>query len=403
MSELIPEEKIAILWNAVVIGGGVAGSVAAIHLSRQGAKVVLLEKERGPVAKVCGEFIGIEGVRLLSECGIDFDQLNASTIQTLRLHGPERSCEIRLPFEARGVSRTVLDQKLLELAAESGVEVRSGVVATKCHEGPPFVVETSAGTVIADRLVVATGKHELDSVQLRQGRDENHVALRINLSLKPSLVRSLSGSMELFVFKGGYGTLALVGERDGLEANLCISVERELLDKIGADWDSVASYVARNNWDASAYFDGAEPKSKQFASISWIPYGFMRSGRGARGVFCVGDQMAVMPSIIGDGISIAAMTGREAASAIFDAGFRELRSPDEALRYEKNIRRRLKGRLEAASGVHRLLRNPQASDLATYAVKSAPWLAELVLLRMKTGAPLDLNWLMRAAAKRLPT
>jgi flavin-dependent dehydrogenase len=43
-----------------IIGGGPAGSAAAILLARQGYDVVLLEKDRFPRHKLCGEFLSLE-------------------------------------------------------------------------------------------------------------------------------------------------------------------------------------------------------------------------------------------------------------------------------------------------------------------------------------------------------
>jgi len=45
--------------GVVVIGGGVAGSAAAIRLAQNGQDVLLLEKEPAAHDKVCGEFIAL--------------------------------------------------------------------------------------------------------------------------------------------------------------------------------------------------------------------------------------------------------------------------------------------------------------------------------------------------------
>src|SRR5579872_6521351 len=104
----------------VVIGGGLAGAMAALHLAAAGRDVVLLEKERGPHHKVCGEFLSPEAVKYLQQAGIDPMALGAQPIEKLRLSAKRRVIEMRLPFRALSLSRRVLDAALLKRAEEAG-------------------------------------------------------------------------------------------------------------------------------------------------------------------------------------------------------------------------------------------------------------------------------------------
>ena len=58
------------IYDALVIGGGPAGSTAAILLARAGWSVALVEKSRFPRRKVCGEFLSATNARLLDELGV---------------------------------------------------------------------------------------------------------------------------------------------------------------------------------------------------------------------------------------------------------------------------------------------------------------------------------------------
>ncbi|HXB22809.1 MAG TPA: FAD-dependent oxidoreductase, partial [Candidatus Solibacter sp.] len=53
-------------YDLIVVGAGPAGSACAITAARAGAKVLLLEKDRLPRHKVCGEFVSPESLRLLA-------------------------------------------------------------------------------------------------------------------------------------------------------------------------------------------------------------------------------------------------------------------------------------------------------------------------------------------------
>jgi flavin-dependent dehydrogenase len=57
-------------FDAVIIGAGPAGSTAAILLARAGWSVALVEKQRFPRRKVCGECIAASNLPLLHALGI---------------------------------------------------------------------------------------------------------------------------------------------------------------------------------------------------------------------------------------------------------------------------------------------------------------------------------------------
>ncbi len=386
--------------DVAVIGGGIAGSVAAIHLARAGVKTVLFEKETAAHQKVCGEFVSNEGVELLRECGVDFERLGAVSIRALRMHGPYRSCEANLPLEGRGVSRFALDEELLHLAAASGAEVKRGVLVTDLSSRDPFRLNTSQGEFASRRLILASGKSEFRAVQTREGRDGAYVGFKTHLRLKPSLRRQLRDHIELFVFKSGYGGLSMV---EGDVANFCFLIAKSALRSIGTDWNSLAFHIARNNREASVYLDGAEPIESRLATVASIPYGFVRGRRSESGLYCVGDQMAVIPSLTGDGISIAAMTAREAAFSLADLRTGVLRPASVSAVYQRQMRKLLRSQIDSAYQLHRLFKRPTAFDLATYLVSAVPRLVELAFHRTRVNArPIGLKGKKASAVKRLP-
>src|SRR5579872_5695246 len=81
--------------DALIVGGGPAGSALAIALARAGRSVVLLERETGPHHKVCGEFLSGEAVLHLSALEIDLVQLDAERIDRVRLECGHHHVETR--------------------------------------------------------------------------------------------------------------------------------------------------------------------------------------------------------------------------------------------------------------------------------------------------------------------
>lgn len=109
-----------------IIGGGPAGSSAAIFLADAGFNVCLFERKIFPRETVCGEFLSNEVIEILSDIGIEneFHSLNPNKINFFRLindNGYELSAE--LGFNAYGLKRSAFDNLLLQTAKKRGVKI----------------------------------------------------------------------------------------------------------------------------------------------------------------------------------------------------------------------------------------------------------------------------------------
>jgi len=112
--------------DVLIVGGGLAGSAAAIMLARAGRSVGLIERELLPQHKVCGEFLSQEAMTYLSSLGIDLIGLGAVAIRSVRLAGRAGQSEAMLPFAAMSLTRKRLDEELLRVAESAGARVLRG-------------------------------------------------------------------------------------------------------------------------------------------------------------------------------------------------------------------------------------------------------------------------------------
>ncbi|MGD0462051.1 MAG: FAD-dependent monooxygenase [Tepidisphaeraceae bacterium] len=116
-------------WDAVVVGAGVAGGVAAAMLAEQGWRVLLVEKSAWPREKVCGGCLNAAAVEVLREIGIDAALWRAEPIDSVVWHVGRRSLELTIPREA-AVSRADLDAAIALEANRRGCEFLSEFSAT---------------------------------------------------------------------------------------------------------------------------------------------------------------------------------------------------------------------------------------------------------------------------------
>jgi flavin-dependent dehydrogenase len=285
----------------LVIGGGLAGSMVAIRLAAAGRQVTLLEKESSAHHKVCGEFLSPEAVEYLRQVGINPLDLGAATIRFVRLSSKQRVAETALPFTALSLSRFALDEALLSRAEKCGCKVQRGSFVEQLNVQDNLWSAQLRGSesVCAHSVFLANGKHDLRGWERVRTGQSDLVAFKLHWQLDPAQTEKLREFIELFLFPGGYGGLSLV-ERD--VANLCLVVRQAELRRIGG-WQELLAFVLDDNRHLKQRLQGAKTLWDRPLAISSIPYGHL-AGQPS-GLWCVGDQAAVIPSFTGDGMSIA--------------------------------------------------------------------------------------------------
>ena len=110
-------------YDALVIGAGPAGSVAARLLAQAGWHVALAEKADFPRRKVCGEFISAATLQVLEACGVADEFLAAAGPPVLRVGIYAGDAALLAPEErvwGRALGREHLDLLLRDAAVAAG-------------------------------------------------------------------------------------------------------------------------------------------------------------------------------------------------------------------------------------------------------------------------------------------
>jgi flavin-dependent dehydrogenase len=117
------------------------------------------------------------------------------------------------------------------------------------------------------------------------------------------------------LYPGGYCGIQPV---EGGAANLCCVVQQRHLSRVGNRWENFLAKMQRDCPHLVMRLAGAEPLLAKPIAITHIPYGYVRPTT-EDGLYCIGDQAAVIPSFTGDGISVALHTARSAVAAYIAA------------------------------------------------------------------------------------
>ena len=335
------------MTSLLVIGGGPAGAALATLLARSGKRVTLIEREARPHDKVCGEFISGEAAAYLRGLGLDLPSLGAVAIDKVRLAARGAPVQTALPFPAFSLSRRRLDEALLTLAADAGVEVRRGVRARGLvRSAAGWQAKLDTGEAIeADTAFLATGKHDLKDLRRPEGLHGGLVGFKMHWRPAPHQAGALAGTVELHLFPGGYAGLQPI--EDGL-INLCLVAPRATVAKNG--FPSLLRTMRAACPLLDQRLTGAEPLWPKPLAVSAIPYGHV--ARTADGLWRLGDQAAVIPSFAGDGLGIA-LHSAHAATAAYFAG-----EPAEA--FQRRLAADLGLRVKGAALLSRLLVQPWA-------------------------------------------
>jgi menaquinone-9 beta-reductase len=353
------------MTRPLIVGGAIAGSAAAIMLARGGERPLILERARETGDAICGGFLSWQSLSALEQLGLPAADLRGHSVARMRLFAGPAIAEARLPRAAMGLSRRRLDTLLLATAERAGTGIERGVTAASvARDG---VTTRDGARIASDAVFLATGKHGLrDHPRLPPPRsaDDPVVGLRLRLPAHPALSSLIDDAVELFLFDRGYAGLVI--QEDG-SANLCLAVHKSRLSEAGGapatlidEWSNANAALG----ERLAYAN----TSARIDAIAAVPYGWSSQIRddGGRGIWRLGDQAAVIPSLAGEGMGIALYSGISAANAYHTAM--------PADRWQQQMERKLRQPMRMAALAWRIGEDARFNRRAVATLAHIPWL-----------------------------
>jgi flavin-dependent dehydrogenase len=293
--------------DLVVIGAGLAGSCLAAAAARRGWSVVLLERQRGPRHKVCGEFLSPESQASLHALGLYATVAALAPAEIRRAAIISRRglrLNMALPGTAWGVSRFALDAALSRAAAAAGATVCEGVTGTAARQsdGGYDVEARDAGGervhIRARAAVVACGRHPVPGLRPQQEVAKQH---QMYVGVKCHYAGlELPPEVRLYLFDGGYVGLSPV---EGGRANLCLLAREEVFASAGKSIPAMLDAVER--W--SPALAGALAGGRRLDE-SMVAVGAVDTERATvlwDGCARLGDAVTMIPPLCGDGQAMA--------------------------------------------------------------------------------------------------
>lgn len=391
------------IYDALIIGAGPAGSTCALALARAGWSVAIVEKAAFPRRKVCGEFVSAPALSLLARAGVDDVMACAGPeVRVVAIYagehivsGPMPCANGAIPY-GRALGRDKLDDRLLCAARDAGAKVWQPwrVSRYACVDGRyvcslerklPFAeMQLEARVVIAAHGSWDTGRVSPGPEQRRAARSDLF-AFKARFK-DTTLARS---TMPLVAFPGGYGGLVT---SDSGEVSFSCCITRAALARCRAETTGASAGAA-----VLAHVFGScrgirEALGGAAREGAWLAAGPIRAGFHAAcrdGAFAVGNAYAEAHPIVAEGISMAIQSAALLSERLVAAS-PACRDWNEVARsFEAAYRKNFGGRIRASAAFAQVAMRPAGAGAVAALLERAPALLALGARWAGKAMPLD--------------
>ncbi len=371
-----------ILWDVVVIGAGVAGSVVAREAARAGHRVLLVDKRHFPRRKVCGACLNDVALNVLLQIGLsdEIEAFGGPQLNRLTLHCGSRAITVPLPG-GRAISREGLDAALIRAAIDMQVEFLPDVFAKvgRINTDSRVVRLQQAGhetCLNARAIVVASGLDGLGLPNSDEWTTRIVPSSRVGAGcvIDDSSDDYQAGTIWMAVGAGGYAGLVRV--EDG-RINIAGAFDRDYLRRHGSPALATKSLLEKAKFSIP----------RQLLSADWqgtVPLTRTTTPVASCRVFLIGDAAGYVEPFTGEGMAWGLLTARHVTCFVGQAVSARQWSPAIANDWKTEYRRLMQSRQRFCRLWARLLRSPTLVSLTLSALAAWPWLARRIIERVNS-------------------
>jgi menaquinone-9 beta-reductase len=375
---LLECENIKIMYDIIIIGGGLAGLVSSIQLAKGGKRVLLIEKKKYPFHRVCGEYISNETRPFLESIGLDFTLLNVKEISRFQFTSPSgRVLETDLDLGGFGISRYKIDEELYLLAQSCNVEfLLENTVESVDFQNDKFTVRTPFDKFEARFVIGTYGKRtKLDASLQRNFFLKRSPYLGVKYHIKTDFPQDL---IALHNFKDGYCGISAI-EDD--KYCLCYLTTRENLRKHGTIPEMEKNILWKNP-HLQKIFTESEflyEKPEVINEISFAPKTTIENH-----ILMAGDSAGLITPLCGNGMAMA-IHGAKLLSKSILGNYSDRYLVE--ITYQKTWKINFENRLWIGRNIQRLFGNEVVSEIALSTMKTFKPLLRAVI-KATHGSPL---------------
>ncbi|QLG46959.1 NAD(P)/FAD-dependent oxidoreductase [Costertonia aggregata] len=360
--------------GVIIIGGGLAGLTAAIHLAKQNVPVTLFEKEVYPHHKVCGEYVSNEIVPYLNSLDIYLE--NAVPIDTMQLTTLSgKSLETKLPLGGLGISRYAFDNLLYEKAVELNVVFVFEAVNRVVFSNERFEVTTANHKVYAPFAIGCYGKRSVLDKKLNRefiGEKSEWLGVKAHYTYDnfPDHLVALHN------FRGGYGGLS---KTETGVVNFCYLTNYESF-KQEKGIESFNDNVVAQNPYLSDFLKNATPIFDKPLTIAQIS--FHQKPPVEDHMLMCGDSAGLIHPLCGNGMAMAIHSAKIASELIVKhRKFPKLNRSVLEKTYAEQWQNNFGSRLRAGRKLQSVLLNDNLTRMGLRIVTKSPTLLRNIIKR----------------------
>ena len=360
-------------FDVIIVGGGLAGLTAAIHLRSENYNVAVFESKRYPHHKVCGEYVSNEVTPYLEFLGISLPPTPPINEMLLSLENGN-VLKAKLSMGGFGLSRHTFDHLLYKRAKELGAMVFIESVDSINYENNHFRVGLDSGRECTGKFVIGSyGKRGmLDKDLKRRFIQKKSPWLAVKAHYK--LDSFPDNLVAVHNFKGGYGGLS---KTESGAVNFCYLVAYDSFKKEKDVVGFNQNIIVRNPY-LDKFLNDAEMLFDRPITIGQVS--FHKKKPVEDHIIMCGDTAGLIHPLCGNGMAMALHSAKMASESIhtyFKSGFGD-RSRVER-EYETQWRHMFAKRLWMGRQLQAVLLNPRLSHVAMGILANSPYIVNKLI------------------------
>lgn len=373
-------------WDALVIGGGPAGALVSLLLSRAGRSVLLVDAKSFPRQKVCGGCLNGRSLAVLQRLNLSSVLDEADGVVLRNLHWACGRNRVTLPMSQNvAVDRAAFDQALISSGMECGIRFMPSTTAQVLsetgtnHRRVLLNHRGESGIVEAKLVACADGLSQSSLRRLPEFASRVAPSSRIGLAstVADGSPDYRTGTLTMAVSKDGYVGVTRTGR--GM-LNIAAAIDPRRVAGSRVSQECIRTILRTCDM----------PVPQQLDEASWTGTpALTRRSRclAAERLFVVGDSAGYVEPFTGEGMAFAMASAVQLAPLA-------LRAIDSwhhsfPAHWERQLKKEVFGRQWTCRLLKKLLRSPALCGLAITLSRRLPLIPRRIMSRLNNTSRLD--------------